>query len=123
MNPEESDGSAPAVDIQGLPPGSALRARIARQVAAALSPLHVKPIAAKVAFVDGDGAKGVRCALTVRLPYRPSVRVEHVSETARSAFDLGFATLERQLARYRERQTERRRRPKKYYVAKRLLTG
>lgn len=114
------------IDIQGLPTRSALRVRVTRQMNEVLSPLHVKPVAAKVTFFDENGPKGgvaIRCALTVRLPYRPVVRVEHLSDTPRRAFDGGFATLERQLAKYRERRTERPRRPKKYYVAKRLLTG
>ena len=112
------------IDIQGLPTRSALRARVAKQLTEALRPLGAKPVAAKATFSAEHGPGiGVRCALTVRLPYRPSVRVEHVSDTPRSAFDGSFATLERQLAKYRERLSERRRRPKKYYVAKRLLTA
>jgi ribosome-associated translation inhibitor RaiA len=63
----------------------------------------------------------IRCALTVRLPHRPVVRVEQLSDTPTRAFRGCLATLERQLKKYRERRTERRRRPKKYYVAKRLL--
>lgn len=113
------------IDIQGLPAKSALRVRITKQLGEALRPLSVKPVAAKATFFDENGPKGgigIRCALTVRLPYRPAFRVEHLSDTPRRAFDGSFATLERQLARYRERQSERRRRPKKYYVAKRLLT-
>ena len=112
------------IDIQGLPTRSALRTRVAKQLTEALRPLGAKPVTAKATFFAERGSGiGVRCALTVRLPYRPSVRVEHVSDTPRSAFDGSFATLERQLAKYRERLTERRRRPKKYYVAKRLLTA
>lgn len=74
-------------------------------------------------FVDDNGPKGggIRCALTLRLPYRPALRVEQTAMTARLAFDGAIATLERQLERHGERQRERRRRPKKYYVAKRLL--
>lgn len=113
------------IDIQGLPTRSALRARIEKQMNEALSPLHVKPVAGKVTFFDENGPKGgvaIRCALTVRVPYRPVMRVEHVADTPRRAFDAGFATLERQLKKYRERRAVLRRRPKKYYVAKRLLT-
>jgi ribosome-associated translation inhibitor RaiA len=65
----------------------------------------------------------MRCAVAVRVPYRPLIRVEHVSVTARLAFDGTFAALERQLERYRERNRDIRRRPKKYFVAKRLLAG
>jgi len=75
-------------------------------------------------FHDENGPKGgidIRCALTVRLPYRPSVRAEHLGENERQAFDEAFAVLDRQLARYAERFRDSRRRPKKYYAAKRLL--
>jgi hypothetical protein len=51
------------------------------------------------------------------------VRIEHSATTARLAFDGAHATLVRQLERYRERQRESRRRPKKYFVARRLLVG
>ena len=112
------------IEIQGLPSWSALRARVAQQLTHALRPLGDAPVRAKVTFVDGDGPKhgvSIRCALTVRLPHRPVVRVEQLSDTPTRAFRGSLATLERQLKKYRERRTERRRRPKKYYVAKRLL--
>ena len=89
------------IQISGLRnPG--LRSRISGVLSAALEPVQVKPLAAKVTFFDDNGPKGgraVRCALTVRVPYRPTVRVEHTAETPRLAFDA------------------------KYYVAKRLLQG
>jgi ribosome-associated translation inhibitor RaiA len=88
-----------------------------------LKPVQVKPLGAEVRFFDDNGPKGgraIRCAVTVRLPYRPAVRVEEMAETARLAFDGAFATLERQLERYRERNRDSRRRPKKYYAARRL---
>ena len=65
----------------------------------------------------------MRCAIDVRVPYRSPIRVEHVATTSRLAFDSAYATLERQIERYRERDRDIRRRPKKYFVAKRLLTG
>ena len=113
------------IQISGLRnPG--LRSRISSLLSAALEPVQAKPLAAKVTFFDDDGPKGgraVRCALTVRVPYRPTVRVEHTAETPRLAFDASFKSLERQLERYRERDRDSRRHPKKYYVAKRLLQG
>lgn len=115
-----------AVQITGVDRQAALRARISRLMSAALQPVEVRPLSAQVVFFDDNGPKGgraIRCGVTVRLPYRPSVRVEHTAETARLAFDGAFATLERQLERYRERNRDSRRYPKKYYVAKRLLQG
>jgi ribosome-associated translation inhibitor RaiA len=111
------------IEISGLR-DNALRTRISDRLGAALEPVQVKPLAALVAFFDDNGPKGgraVRCALTVRVPYRPTVRVEHTAETARLAFDASFKSLERQLERYRERDRESRRHPKKYFAAKQLL--
>ena len=111
------------IEISGLR-DSALRTRISGRLSAALAPVQVKPLAAQVAFFDDNGPKGgraVRCALTVRVPYRPTVRVEHVAETPRLAFDASFKSLELQLERYRERDRDSRRHPKKYFAAKRLL--
>ena len=113
------------IEISGIR-NSLLRAGIAKRVNAALKPLVVRPLAAQVRFFDDDGPKGgpaVRCALTVRVPYRPTVRVEHTAESHRLAFDATVKSLKRQLERYRERDRDSRRHPKKYYVAKRLLEG
>jgi ribosome-associated translation inhibitor RaiA len=111
------------IQISGLR-DNALRTRISERLSVALEPVQVKPLSAQVAFFDDDGPKGgraVRCALTVRLPYRPTVRVEHTAVTPRLAFDASFKSLERQLERYRELNRDRRRYPKKYFAAKRLL--
>ena len=114
-----------AVEISGLKGNAALRAHIDERVTAALGPITLKPVSAQAAFVDDNGPKGggIRCALTVRLPYRPALRVEHVAETPRLAFDAGFSALERRLERYRERQRDSQRHPKKYFAAKRLTEG
>jgi len=103
-----------------------LRSVIVKKMGAALKPLQGKPLDAQVTFFDDDGPKGgpaVRCALTVRVPYRPTVRVEHTAQSPRLAFDATFKSLGRQLERYRERDRDSRRHPKKYYVARRLLEG
>ena len=103
-----------------------LSARVSAHVGAAIASLRVAPVSAKVTFFDDNGPKGglgMRCALDVRVPYRPAIRIERVAVTRRLAFDQAFATLGRQLERYRERDRDIKRRPKKYFVAKRLLTG
>lgn len=100
------------IDIRGIPDDRALRARIARRMGATLALLRGQPVAA-VAFFDDDGPKGgvaIRCALTVRLPPGPPTRVERTAETPRLAFDRGFETLKRRLARDRQRARDRRRR-------------
>lgn len=101
-----------------------LRGRAGRLMAQALAPLTVKPVKGQVAFFDDNGPKGgraMRCALTVRLPFRPSIRVERTAETPRLAFDAAFAVLERQLERYRERDRDNKRHPKKYFAARRAV--
>jgi ribosome-associated translation inhibitor RaiA len=122
--PAAGPAAAPQVELRGVPVDAALRRRALGAVAAAVAPLSVRPIRAQVTFFDDNGPKGgraARCALTVRLPYRPLVRAEEVAETPRAAFDAALAVLERDLARYRERAREQQRHPKKYFVAKRLL--
>ena len=114
-----------AIDIQGVERNKALRARAVKLVGATLKPIRLSPIKTKITFFDDNGPKGgpgMRCAVDVRLPFRPSIRVEQVAETSRLAFDGAFAALERRLERYRERDRDIKRRPKKYFVAKRLLT-
>jgi ribosome-associated translation inhibitor RaiA len=58
----------------------------------------------------------------VEVPQHATVHAEHVAETHEFAFDGAAAALERNLGRDRERARELSRRPKKYFVAKRLLT-
>lgn len=114
-----------AIEISGIPRDRALASRARQRLATAVGLLKVAPVRARAAFFDENGPKGgldVRCALTVWLPYRPTVRVEHVAEDARRALDGALPVLERQLERYREVDRESRRRPKKYYVAKRITT-
>lgn len=113
-------------EIRGIPIDRALRAHVNKRLTAGLARLATTPVGALVTFFDENGPKGgpaMRCALTVRLPYRPHVRVEDIAETPRLAFDGGFAKLERELERYRERDRESKRHPKKYYTAKRLNTA
>jgi ribosome-associated translation inhibitor RaiA len=103
-----------------------LRGRATRLMTEALAKLAVAPVKGQVAFFDDNGPKGgraMRCALTVRLPFRPSVRVERSAVTPRLAFDAAFAVLERQLERYRERDRDSKRHPKKYFAARRALAG
>ncbi len=112
------------IEIKGIRRDPGLRARVQEQVQAALKRLQLKPITAQAAFFDDNGPKGglaIRCALTARLPYRPAIRVEDTAADPRTAFDGAFAAFERRLRRYRERDRDSRRHPKKYFVAKRLF--
>jgi ribosome-associated translation inhibitor RaiA len=112
------------IEITGLRKDTTLRTRVAKRLTEAIEPLGVAPVAAHVTFFDENGPKGgvgMRCAILVQVPYRPGVRVEHVAESHRLAFDGAFAALERQLERYREKDRDNRRHPKKYFVARQVL--
>jgi ribosome-associated translation inhibitor RaiA len=114
------------IKITGIEGDTKLQSRTVKLMQDQLARLTVRPIGGEVTFFDDNGPKGgraMRCALTVRLPYRPSVRVERTAETPRLAFDAAFAVLERQLERYRERDRENKRHPKKYFAASRTQTG
>jgi ribosome-associated translation inhibitor RaiA len=113
------------IEIRGIPVSPALRTRVMRELTHAVGRLSAAPVTVQATFFDDNGPKGgraTRCSLTVRVPYRPNIRVEHTAETARLAFDGSIATLERELAQYRERDRESKRHPKKYFAARRLLS-
>lgn len=117
--------TASTIQISGIE-RDPLRSRATRLMTETLAKLTVAPVKGQVAFFDDNGPKGgraMRCALTVRLPFRPSIRVERTAETPRLAFDAAFAVLERQLERYRERDRDSKRHPKKYFAARRALAA
>lgn len=114
-----------AIRISGIE-RDPLRSRVARLMTEALAKLTVGPVTGQAAFFDDNGPKGgraMRCALTVRLPFRPGIRVERSDVTPRLAFDAAFAVLERQLERYRERDRDNKRHPKKYFAARAVAGG
>lgn len=115
-----------AIEIRGVPVDRALRARIVARLTRALAKSGQELVAARATFFDENGPKGgvaLRCALTVRIPRRPHIRVEDIAEAPRTAFDGAFAKLERDLERNRDREREAKRHPKKYYVARRMIAG
>ncbi|HEY7248927.1 MAG TPA: HPF/RaiA family ribosome-associated protein [Methylomirabilota bacterium] len=115
----------PTTRISGIDDDQALRARVAKLMAGMLAKLTVRPLRSEAVFVDDNGPKGgraLRCALTVRVPHRPNIRVERSDATPRLAFDAAFAILERQLEQYRERDRENKRHPKKYFAAARAVS-
>ena len=112
------------VVIEGLGEDRGLRTLVSGKVAAWLGRLRVPATTARVQFSNETGAKGgptAHCAITVDLPRRPELHADVTGQTSRLAFEQAFAILERQIERDRERGREERRRPKKYYLAKRLL--
>ena len=114
-----------AVDIEGIVTQPSERGRFARRLRQLLARLETAPLGARLTFADQNGPKGgldVSCAMAIRLPRRPAIRVTHVADTTETAFAGALDTLERQLTRFRQRERTARRRPKKYYAARRLLT-
>jgi len=110
-----------AIEVFGIPRARVARERVARELARLVARLRVRPMAARATFFDDNGPKGgaaIRCALTMRLPQAPTVRVEHTAEVPRLAFDGALEKLERQLLHRRRRARDSRRRPKKYFAAR-----
>jgi hypothetical protein len=95
-----------AIKITGLG-RDPLRGRVTRLMTEALAKLAVPPVKGQASFFDDNGPKGgraMRCALTVRLPFRPSIRVERSALTPRLAFDATFAAPARAVPRAGSRQ-------------------
>jgi ribosome-associated translation inhibitor RaiA len=113
------------IEIEGVDARSTLRDVIHRKLESAFARKHPQPVSIRIDFTDENGPKGgvgTRCGITVELPRRrKAVHVEHEAENPRLAFDAAVVSLERQFERERGRAMTKRRRPKKYYVAKRLL--
>ena len=112
------------LEIDGLSGNPRFRALITRRLDAAFERHGVEPVSSHVAFADENGPKGglgIRCGITAELPRRPTLHVDHVADTQRTAFEGALEALERQVTRDRGRLREQRRSPKKYFVAKRLL--
>ena len=102
-----------AIEVRGLGGHPRLRSDVARRMNAVLSRCRVRPLSARVTFSDEDGPRGgiaIRCALTPRVPGRPTIRVEHQARTYRQAVEGAFETLERQVKRTTRRRWQSRRR-------------
>jgi hypothetical protein len=114
----------PAILVEGAHSG-AFVARVRAKVGEALRRIRPVPTAAKVVFADENGPKGgvdTRCTIVTEMPRRRANAVTELGDSLELAFDTAFAALETSIARDRERWRELVRRPKKYYLAKRLLS-
>lgn len=112
--------------IEGLNHDHPLRDLIRRRLDILGDRVRPAPVSARIGFTDENGPKGgkdTRCAVTLEVPRRPALHVEDVADSPRLAFDTAFAGLERLVLRERAVTRAQRRRPKKYYAAKRLLEG
>jgi ribosome-associated translation inhibitor RaiA len=108
------------VEVLGTKGDPALHRRVLAQMQRHLGRIGLTPASGRAAFTDENGPKGgraMRCALTVTLPYRPGIHVEQVDTDPRRAFDGAMEVLERELARYRERDRDGKRHPQKYFAA------
>ena len=100
---------------------SAVRVRVAE----ALDRVSARRTSAKVIFADVNGSRGgvdTRCTIVAEIPRRHELSVEELGESAEVAFDAAFAALKQSLTREHERRRVLARRPKKYFLAKRLLS-
>ena len=100
--------------------------RVRARIAQVLSRVDPPPTVAKVIFADENGPKGgpgIRCTIVHDMPRRRDYSVSELGDTDDVAFDAAFAALETSVSRDRQRRRELVRRPKKYYLAKRLLTS
>ena len=114
------------IEFRGSVARRLIRARVAAGLTSVLEGMPIEPTSTRVAFTDENGPKGgeaIRCALEVRLARRPAVHVEDVASTPGLAFEAGLAKLERRLRRIRETTRESKRRPKKYFAARRTLAN
>lgn len=121
----EVQESLMTIQFSGLHVDAALRTRITDAVNETVTRIRTAALPAHVVFTDDDGPKNgpaIRCAITIRLPRHRAIHVERVDATKRSAFDLAHAALTRQVHDEAERLRDARRRPKKYFAARRALT-
>ncbi len=112
------------VTITGIEPEATFRTRIERLMTSVIERAASQPVRGVVSFFDDNGPKGgpaMRCALTVSIPHRRSIRVERRAETFDFAFKAAFTALERKIEQDSERDRQGRRHPKKYYAARRAM--
>jgi ribosome-associated translation inhibitor RaiA len=110
--------------IEGVPTIE-FEEHVRTRVLQALERVSSRRTAAKVIFADVNGPKGgvgLRCTIVAEMPGRREVSVEELGDTREVAFDAAFAALKQRMMRDRDRRRELARRPKKYFLAKRLLS-
>ena len=98
--------------------------RVRARIAHTLGRVDPPPTTAKAIFSDENGPKGgpgIRCTIVHDMPRRRDFSVSEYGDTEEVAFDAAFAALETSVGRDRDRRRALVRRPKKYFLAKRLL--
>lgn len=115
----------PVILVEGIHNNPAFVERVRARVAEALGRVDPPPTGAKIIFADENGPKGgvgLRCTIVHDMPKRRDFSVAGQGETLEVAFDDAFAALETSVSRDRGRRRALVRRPKKYFLAKRLLS-
>ncbi len=72
------------IEIRGSGGDATLETHIRNRLTPLLERWRMTAAGAQVGFVDENGPKGgvaLRCALTLRLPRRPPLHVDHLAET------------------------------------------
>jgi hypothetical protein len=121
---DRAGGAEVTIDVGAFAAPSRVRAQAMERLLAVLARVPVRPLTARLTLVDENGPngeEGLRCAVTVALPRRAVIRVGQVAEAPAPALARTLDALERRLERERVRRREGRRRPTKYFWARRLL--
>ena len=114
----------PVIIVEGVHGSRAFVVKVRTRVAEALGRVNPTPTGAKIIFSDENGPKGgpgIRCTIVHDMPKRRDFSVSELGDTYEVAFDAAYAALESSVTRDRKRRRELVRRPKKYFLAKRLL--
>jgi hypothetical protein len=104
---------------------TALATRIYQKISETLERVDPPSTRAKVIFADENGPKGgigIRCTIVNDMPRRRDFSVTELSDTYELAWDAAYAAFDTSITRDRARRRDLVRRPKKYFLAKRLLS-
>ena len=102
-----------------------LATRIYRRLSATVDRVDPPPTRAKVIFADENGPKGgvgIRCTIVSDMPRRRDLSVTELGDTMELAWDAAYEAFDGSITRDRARRRDLVRRPKKYFLAKRLLS-
>ena len=112
-----------AIIIEGVRT-EGLATKVYDRVVDTLARVVPAPAVARIIFADENGSKGgvdTRCTIVFHVPRRRDLSVAESGENAEMAFELACDALVGSVTRERGRRRELVRRPKKYFLAKRLL--
>jgi hypothetical protein len=120
-----SVGSIP-IQVRGVARDPDFQTSVRDRVRAVLRRANVGAVTAMVTFADQNGPKrgpDTRCTLVVGMPGRRTLRVAEVATDRTLAFSQCLSAVERELTERKGKRRELARRPKKYFLAKRLLAS